>query len=73
MKELQALSLDVRVLDKDGNEIELKDDEEDEDLIPNFREEYATSDEEIEANGYFIEDTPEDDFSVEDEDDGEEE
>ena len=73
VKELQALSLDVRVLDKDGNEIELKDDEEDEDLIPNFREEYATSDEEIEANGYFIEDTPEDDFSVEDEDDGEEE
>ncbi len=65
VKELQALSLDVRVLDKDGNEIELKDDEEEDDLIPNFREEYATSDEEVEANGYFIEDAPEDDFSVE--------
>ena len=71
VKELQALCLDVRVLDKDGVEIELKDDEEDEDLIPNFREEYTSTDEEIEASGYFIEDVPEDDFSMDD--DGEEE
>ena len=72
VKELQALCLDVRVLDRDGNEIELKDDEEDDDLIPNFREEYASSDEEIESSGYFIEDLSDDeDFSLDD--DGEEE
>ena len=72
VKELQALCLDVRVLDKDGNEIELKDDDEDDDLIPNFREEYTTTDEEIESSGYFIEDIPEDDYTMDD-DDGEEE
>ena len=72
VKELQALCLDVRVLDSEGNEIELKDDDEDDDLIPNFREEYTTTDEEIEASGYFIEDVPEDDYTM-DEDDGEEE
>ena len=73
VKELQALCLDVRVLDKDGVEIELKDDEDDEDLVPSFREEYTTSDEEIESSGYFIEDVPEEEFGMDDEDDGEEE
>ncbi|MBQ5672060.1 MAG: DNA-directed RNA polymerase subunit beta, partial [Oscillospiraceae bacterium] len=56
VKELQALCLDVRVLDKDGNEIELKDEEEDDDLIQNFKEETYADDAEIEASGYFIED-----------------
>ena len=73
VKELQSLCLDVRVLDKDGNEIELKDDEEDDDLIPNFKEEYSASDEEIESSGYFIEDVPEEEDYAMDEEDGEEE
>ena len=38
IKELQSLCLDIRVLDKDGNEIELKDDDED-DFIPNMKDE----------------------------------
>ena len=33
VKELQALCLDIRVLDEAGNEIELKDEDEDEDVI----------------------------------------
>ena len=56
VKELQALCLDVRVLDKDGNEIELRDEEEDDDLIQNFKEDTYADDAEIEASGYFIED-----------------
>ena len=62
VKELQSLCLNVRVLDKDGNDIELKDDEDD-DFIPDFREEvYASNDSEIEAGGYTIEDAQDDDY-----------
>jgi len=61
VKELQSLCLDVRVLDKDGGEIELKDDDDD-DFIPDFREDvYQNDDSEIEASGYSIEDVEEDD------------
>ena len=63
VKELQSLCLDIRVLDKDGNEIELKDDDEDE-FVPKMRDEmYETfdSDSDIESEGYSIEDIPEDD------------
>ena len=64
VKELQSLCLDVRVLDKDGSEIELKDDDED-DFIPEMRDEfYAADDEEIEAEGFSIEDVPEDEFGA---------
>ena len=78
VKELQSLCLDVRVLDKNGEEIELKDEDEDE-FIPGVKDEmYAYSDDsEIEAEGYTIEDIPEpeddfgfamsDDYSEEDE------
>ena len=38
IKELQSLCLNVRVLDEEGNEIELRDDDED-DYVTNFREE----------------------------------
>ncbi len=59
MKELQALCLDIQVLDKDGNEIELKDDDDD-DYIHGFRdvenERYSSSDDEIVSAGYAIED-----------------
>ena len=77
VKELQSLCLDVRVLDKDGSEIELKDDDED-DFIPEMRDEfYAADDAEIEAEGFSIEDVPEDelgaDLGFNDYDDDEEE
>ena len=75
VKELQSLCLDVKVLDKEGEEIELRDDEE-EDSIMNYREEVVSSDSEIEAEGYTIEDIPEqtddlsftDDYITEEED-----
>ena len=57
IKELQSLCLDVRVLDADGEIIELKDDEED--YIPMYHEEsYSSNDSEIENRGYYIEDVP---------------
>ena len=37
VKELQSLCLDIKVLDKDGQEIELKEDDED-DYIPGMRD-----------------------------------
>ena len=58
VKELQSLCLDVKVLDKDGQEIELKDDEED-DFIPSFRDDkddYRADEGEIESSGFSIED-----------------
>ena len=71
VKELQSLCLDVKVLDKNGEEIELKDDEED-DFIPGFRDkdDYRTDDSEFEAAGYAIEDA---DGELDDYDDAEDE
>ena len=64
VKELQSLCLDIRVLDKDGQEIELKDDEDD--FIPDLKDEiYISDDSEIEADGYSIENVPEDEFDPE--------
>nr|MCR5664849.1 DNA-directed RNA polymerase subunit beta [Oscillospiraceae bacterium] len=61
VKELQSLCLDVRVLDKDGQEIELKDD--DDDFIPDMKDEiYASDESELEAEGFSIENVPEDEF-----------
>ena len=60
VKELQSLCLDIRVLDKDGAEIELKDDD---DFIPDLKDEFYAADEgEIESEGFTIEDIPEDEF-----------
>ena len=62
VKELQSLCLDVRVLDADGQEIELKEDDED-DFVPDMKDEFYTADDsEIEAEGFTIEDVPEDEF-----------
>ena len=87
VKELQSLCLDVKVLDKNGDEIELKDDEDD-DFTPTFSSvEYKSDDREIVNSGYAIEDIDEgavesdyesepdsgyEDSSYEDIDDGEE-
>ena len=64
VKELQSLCLDVRVLDKDGQEIELKDDEDD-DFIPELRDElYQADDAELADSGFMIEDVPEEEFGA---------
>ena len=78
VKELQSLCLDIRVLDKDGQEIELKDDDDD-DFVPKMKDEmYDTmsDDDDIEAEGYTIKDVPEtddDDFGFMSDDDYSEE
>ena len=61
VKELQSLCLDVKVLDKDGEEIELKEDDED-DFIPGYKdgEHNYSSDDEIVSEGFSIEDIPDD-------------
>ncbi len=57
VKELQALCLDIKVLDEHGEEIELKDDDDD-DYAHGFRdvdnERYASDDKEIEDAGFSI-------------------
>ena len=64
IKELQSLCLDVRILDKDGNQIELKDEDEDE-FIPDLKDEiYQSDDSELAAEGYSIEDVPEDELGA---------
>ena len=65
MKELQSLCLDVRILDKDGEEIELKDDDDD-DYIPGMKDEYRADDSEIEDAGFSIENVPEDELDLDD-------
>ena len=67
LKELQSLCLDIQVLDKDGNEMELK---EDEDALDTFnlsrmdadddRHRNVAEDAEFEASGFEFEDAPED-------------
>ena len=78
VKELQSLCLDIQVLDKDGNEIELKDDDDEMttfnlarmDADRDDREEYVADDASFEESGFAIEDVDdEDDFAG---DDGEE-
>ncbi len=60
VKELQSLCLDVRVLDKNGNEIELKSD--DDDYQSGIRDDvYKTDDAELETRGYSIEEVETDD------------
>ncbi|MBQ2921049.1 MAG: DNA-directed RNA polymerase subunit beta, partial [Oscillospiraceae bacterium] len=67
VKELQSLCLDIRVLDEQGNEIELKDEDEDEDVIytSESHEEIVTDTEEVLGSGFVIdEDSPEDIMDV---------
>ncbi|SMC47039.1 DNA-directed RNA polymerase subunit beta [Papillibacter cinnamivorans] len=75
VKELQSLCLDIRVLDKNGSEIELKDDE-DMDTFQSRRGEddvYVAEEEEIAAGGFGIEDVEdeEDDLTFDDGEEGE--
>ena len=67
MKELQSLCLDIRVLDEEGNEIELRDEDEDEDIIytSETQEEIVTDTNEVLGSGFVIdEDSPEDIMDV---------
>ena len=67
VKELQALCLDIRVLDEHGNEIELKYEDEDEDVIyADHNEELVvgSADEVLEAGFVIDEDSPEDIMDV---------
>ena len=68
VKELQALCLDIRVLDENGNEIELKDEDDDDEIV------YAadagndvvvgSTDEVLDAGFVIDEDSPEDIMDV---------
>ena len=63
VKELQSLCLDIKVLDAHGDEIELREDDEDEYQPYMDDSVYSSGDDEIEASGYTIEDVEEsDDF-----------
>ena len=62
VKELQALCLDVRVLDEAGNEIELKDEDEDDEIIYTEHETelvVGSADEVLDAGFTYDEDSPE--------------
>ena len=74
VKELQSLCLDIKVLDKDGQEIELKEDDED-DYIPGMRDDYRASEEDFSDAGFSIDrsqsvfgDEPENETSFGDDD-----
>ncbi len=67
VKELQALCLDIRVLDEKGNEIELKEEDEDEEIIYSgeIGPELVGTTEEVLDSGFVIdEDSPEDIMNV---------
>ncbi len=71
VKELQSLCLDVRVLDKDGEVIELKDDDDDDytatfSSVERERGNYRREDsaEEMERNGYLVADAEEESLGV---------
>jgi DNA-directed RNA polymerase subunit beta len=67
VKELQALCLDVRVLDADGNQIELKNEDDDEEYQDTHEHgSYKADDDEIIASGYSIEDIDEDSLGEDD-------
>ena len=71
VKELQSLCLDIKVLDKNGDEIELKDDEDEMttfnlarmDADRDDREEYVADDAAFVESGFAIEDVEDDDFA----------
>ena len=66
VKELQALCLDVRVLDEHGNEIELKEEEDDDEIVYTGHETelVATADEVLNSGFVIDEDSPEDIMDV---------
>ncbi len=62
VKELQSLCLDIRVLDEDGNEIELRDEEDDDTgYVPDHNETYVTDHNEVLNAGYALDEEQPDD------------
>jgi DNA-directed RNA polymerase subunit beta len=68
VKELQALCLDIRVLDEQGNEIELKDEDEGDEIMYTSEHEeqlvVGSADEVLDAGFVIDEDSPEDIMDV---------
>ena len=67
VKELQALCLDIRVLDEQGNEIELKDEDDEDEIIyaGDIGPTVAGSADEVLDSGFVVdEDSPEDIMNV---------
>ena len=66
VKELQSLCLDIRVMDEDGNEIELKEDEDDDEIVYSSDDSaYVTDENEVLDSGYNVDpDGPEDIMDV---------
>ncbi len=68
VKELQALCLDIRVLDEEGNEIELRDEDEDDEIVYTGGHEeelvVGSADEVLDAGFVIDEDSPEDIMDV---------
>jgi DNA-directed RNA polymerase subunit beta len=67
VKELQALCLDIRVLDENGNEIELRDEDEDDEIIYTEHSEQfvvGSTDEVLDAGFVIDEDSPDDIMDV---------
>ena len=54
VKELQSLCLDVRVLDDQGEEIELRDDDDDDVVYTANGQNYVTDEDEVLSSGYGI-------------------
>ena len=54
VKELQSLCLDIRVLDEQGEEIELRDEDEDDVVYTAGNESYVTDENEVLSSGYGI-------------------
>ena len=62
VKELQSLCLDIRVLDEEGNEIELRDDEDDDIVYTgDANETYVTDNNEVLSSGYALDEEQPDD------------
>ena len=68
MKELQALCLDIRVLDENGNEIELKDPDDEDEIVYTAEHEpemvVGSTDEVLDAGFVIDEDSPDDIMDV---------
>jgi DNA-directed RNA polymerase subunit beta len=65
IKELQSLGLSVSVLDKEKNEIDLKNDYDDDDYgLPPLIDDEAFTNVEDEMDGYTVEDIPEEDDDI---------
>ncbi|MDR1668330.1 MAG: DNA-directed RNA polymerase subunit beta [Oscillospiraceae bacterium] len=65
VKELQSLCLDIRVLDRGGNEVVLRDTDDDEPFVKNAEHDIVAEDD-IEAHGYTIEEPDESEFDYSD-------